>query len=562
MKRHLDHSWPSDDVLESLVEKSSGQFIYASTVVKYISSIRHQPADRLKVVLGIRPPRHVREMPFGELDALYTHIFTSVEDRETVLLILGVQLLSSSQYPEMDAEALEDFLLLNRGDIEMLLGDLSAVITVSDKYPFIHILHASLRDFLLDAARSKEFYIDLSSIHTACMHLCFQHTKKCMSTYFSSKEAMIYLHLIDLASDDGVGRRHLTYAGANLTWHCENTSPSAYPQLHEEIRNFSFLSPDSCFKTLPGMSLFFYVPWFLQFIKDLVCPIFFACLPQYIEYIEQPIEDADKRYNQNLSQVLDFFAFKLPLYYSSSRLTLLLTFLSDSRRHHLETYLIPLPSRLEIADNSALRLQNAGGSYPQNGECPWQIFQDFLHSGDPLALDERRYTIASFASLKILFGHYQAPALRFAWFSRHSRALRVDMEHHSQRHHTDLPVGTDWKGSIPLYWDLRTRLGAQMRRGTHRSRLDTLRPHSQRLYQYSLSNHLQFLLQKSAYSDDILDFARYRVFRFGYLHRKHPAHMKKAIFSLAKYIQRVTGETAQVRACESIWGRDRWFTAQ
>ena len=32
-------------------------------------------------------------MPFGELDALYTHIFTSVEDRETVLLILGFQLL-------------------------------------------------------------------------------------------------------------------------------------------------------------------------------------------------------------------------------------------------------------------------------------------------------------------------------------------------------------------------------------------------------------------------------------------------------------------------------------
>ena len=99
MKRHLDHSWPSDDVLESLVKKSSGQFIYASTVVKYVSSIRHQPADRLKVVLGIRPPRHVGEMPFGQLDALYTHIFTSVEDRETVLLILGVRLLSSSGTP-------------------------------------------------------------------------------------------------------------------------------------------------------------------------------------------------------------------------------------------------------------------------------------------------------------------------------------------------------------------------------------------------------------------------------------------------------------------------------
>jgi len=280
MKRHLDHSWPSADVLESLVHKSSGQFIYASTVVKYVSSMRHQPGDRLNVVLGIRPPRHVHEMPFGQLDALYRHIFTSVEDRETVLLILGFELLSPPRYPTMDAGELEDFLLLNRGDVEMLLGDLSAVITVSDDYPFIHILHASLGDFLLDSARSREFYIDLSNIHTTWMHLCFQHIKQCMSTNVPSKEVMIYLHLIDLESDDDGGRRHFLHAGFNLIWHCENTPPSAYSQLHEEIRNFSFRPADSCFKTPPGMDFIVDVPHFLQFIKDLVCPLFlFAWVP-------------------------------------------------------------------------------------------------------------------------------------------------------------------------------------------------------------------------------------------------------------------------------------------
>ena len=149
MKRYLNHSWPSDDVLKLLVERFSRQFIYASTVAKYISSICHQPADRLNVVLGIRPPRHVRELPFGELDALYTHIFTSVEHRETVLLILGVRLLSSSRIPQMNVEDLGDFFLLNRGYIEVLLGDLSAVITISDVDQFIHILHTSLGDFLL-----------------------------------------------------------------------------------------------------------------------------------------------------------------------------------------------------------------------------------------------------------------------------------------------------------------------------------------------------------------------------------------------------------------------------
>ena len=56
MRRYLDDSWPSEDVVERLVKKSSGQFIYASTAVKYVSSIRHHPADRLNVVLGIQPP--------------------------------------------------------------------------------------------------------------------------------------------------------------------------------------------------------------------------------------------------------------------------------------------------------------------------------------------------------------------------------------------------------------------------------------------------------------------------------------------------------------------------
>jgi len=193
MRRHLDHSWPSADVLDGLVAKSSGQFIYASTVVKYVSSIRHKPADRLNVILGIQQPRHAREMPFGELDALYTHIFNSVEDSETVLLILGFILVSSHRGDGMDAEALENFFLLNQGDLEMLFGDLSAVISLSNvDHPPIRILHASLEDFLLDSARSQEFHIDLSSIHTACMRLCFQHNTQCMFNCFALKEAAGY----------------------------------------------------------------------------------------------------------------------------------------------------------------------------------------------------------------------------------------------------------------------------------------------------------------------------------------------------------------------------------
>jgi len=182
MKAHLDPSWPSIDVVDGLVHKSSGQFIYAWTIMKYVSSIRHQPAARLDVVLEIRPPRHAHDTPFGELDTLYKHILSTVEDKEKVLLILGFSLLRPiALIPLQD---LEHFFLLDAGEIEMLIGDLSSVIAISNVNPYIHILHASLGDFLHDAARSQEFHIDTSRIHTTCMHLCFQHNKQCMLIYF------------------------------------------------------------------------------------------------------------------------------------------------------------------------------------------------------------------------------------------------------------------------------------------------------------------------------------------------------------------------------------------
>jgi hypothetical protein len=280
MSGYLDHSWPSVDVLEGLVKKSSGQFIYASTVVKYVSSIRHHPLDRLNVVLGIRPP-HSREMPFGELNELYAHIFTSVciKDREKVLLILGLHLLvgSAAIYSLMDIGTLEYFFLLNRGDIQMLFGDLTSLVVISNVKPYIHLLHASLGDFLLDQARSKEFHIDLSNIHTRCMHLCFHHIKQRTLSYFPSKEVAVYPHFIDSISK--IHGDHITYANYNLIWHCQNIPPSAASQLREEIINFSLYHPDSCFPTTrSGMSLFYFVPKFLEFVKTLVCPTFCARL--------------------------------------------------------------------------------------------------------------------------------------------------------------------------------------------------------------------------------------------------------------------------------------------
>ncbi|KDR74768.1 hypothetical protein GALMADRAFT_141108 [Galerina marginata CBS 339.88] len=75
-KAQILPTWPSEDALRTLVNNSSGQFIYASTVIRFVKSTRHRSPQRLDVILGVRPTHH--ELPFAELDALYMHTFLFV----------------------------------------------------------------------------------------------------------------------------------------------------------------------------------------------------------------------------------------------------------------------------------------------------------------------------------------------------------------------------------------------------------------------------------------------------------------------------------------------------
>jgi hypothetical protein len=81
---------PQADRLEALVQKSSGQFIYAATVIRYVAAGRRGHEIRLKTALDIRPPEN-KDAPFAMLDALYLQIFRSVGEDEIgkVMELLG-----------------------------------------------------------------------------------------------------------------------------------------------------------------------------------------------------------------------------------------------------------------------------------------------------------------------------------------------------------------------------------------------------------------------------------------------------------------------------------------
>ncbi|KAJ3513255.1 hypothetical protein NLJ89_g3054 [Agrocybe chaxingu] len=125
-REHMPTDWPFPQLVDMIVRKSSGQFIYAATVVKYVDSVYHRPDERLASILGLQPLDDGSEDPFAELDALYTHIFSGVDNIKAALRILGLVILSEgSQSPVTTPIAIEGILLMRQGSVQVHLSKLA-----------------------------------------------------------------------------------------------------------------------------------------------------------------------------------------------------------------------------------------------------------------------------------------------------------------------------------------------------------------------------------------------------------------------------------------------------
>ncbi|KAF9473718.1 hypothetical protein BDN70DRAFT_997515 [Pholiota conissans] len=118
---YIPNDWPSESNIDHLITKSSGQFIYASVVIKYISAPNDRPLHRLDVIMGLCPAR-LPEVPFAELDALYMHLLESCSDIALVMRILGVVLAGVPSVSQIEA-----LLSLKPGDVELALAPLSSI---------------------------------------------------------------------------------------------------------------------------------------------------------------------------------------------------------------------------------------------------------------------------------------------------------------------------------------------------------------------------------------------------------------------------------------------------
>jgi len=180
---YIPSSWPSADVLRELTRKSSGQFIFASTTVKYVGGDPHQlPHRRLDVIRRLQPPKGEKDMPYAELNSLYHHVLSNVDNIEAVKLVLGTLIVVN---PEIfdganqmhSTHELDNWLFWQPGESEACLSQLASVIEC-DEDGDISILHASLSDFLLDPSRSYQFYLCRESVLGDSVALGLRHVRQ------------------------------------------------------------------------------------------------------------------------------------------------------------------------------------------------------------------------------------------------------------------------------------------------------------------------------------------------------------------------------------------------
>ena len=175
--------WPCDEDLRMLTRKSSGLFIFASTLARFIESEHHEPNERLQLIITA-PDSTVHEGRAG-VDPLYTHVFLHAfpdVKEDTVLAslrkVLGTVVLA---FNPLSRKQIAGILDIKPSLITATLRHLHSVLLVpQEDSKEIRIFHKSFPDFLQDPGRCSDqrFFISSPVYHADMALGCLELLKK------------------------------------------------------------------------------------------------------------------------------------------------------------------------------------------------------------------------------------------------------------------------------------------------------------------------------------------------------------------------------------------------
>ena len=179
----LTDPWPRDEDLKTLTRKSSGLFIFACTLARFIESEYHEPDERLKLIVSL-PDSTVHEGLAG-IDPLYAQVFLLAfsnvkEDTmfENLRRVLGAVVLAFNPLSRRQVAEVFD---IKPSLITATLRHLHSVLLVPiEDSKEIRIFHKSFPDFLQDPDRcsDQKFFISSPVYHADMALGCLELLKK------------------------------------------------------------------------------------------------------------------------------------------------------------------------------------------------------------------------------------------------------------------------------------------------------------------------------------------------------------------------------------------------
>ena len=179
----LPNPWPRGDEIEALTKKSSGLFIFAATLARFVASEYHEPSERLQLVLS-KTSGTTHEGRTG-IDSLYSQVllqaFSNVRESavfDNVTRVLGAIVLA---FIPLSRRELSKLLRIPASLILTTLRHLHSVLLVpDDETKKIRIFHKSFPDFLQDERRCTDsrFYIEQTDCHCDVVLGCLELVKQ------------------------------------------------------------------------------------------------------------------------------------------------------------------------------------------------------------------------------------------------------------------------------------------------------------------------------------------------------------------------------------------------
>ncbi|KAJ3745790.1 hypothetical protein DFH05DRAFT_1052323 [Lentinula detonsa] len=132
---HVGPDWPGDGIIQQLVQRACGQFIYAATVLKYVGDYHGLPTEQLEIILKITVPDDF-DSPYPDLDLLYMQILSMCKDKEILLDVMahllkpGPGILFDARHEAMTAFCIEGLFFLPKGKAQTLFFGLHSVLVI------------------------------------------------------------------------------------------------------------------------------------------------------------------------------------------------------------------------------------------------------------------------------------------------------------------------------------------------------------------------------------------------------------------------------------------------